>query len=201
MDKNKIYEVVIKNFLIVMRERKLYHQFKKRVQSTLQAQDISDVKHPKCQVFNEAWVLNEMFHYLEHMVPQIHPQQKRDGSDFEFIVITTNCLLQKYLENSSFINSMELPRIGEDIFMRTCEKLYGKNFREEIKKLPQPTKPDLRMLSYELQSKFNVNVKDLVYDYTQAKQELGGDIDLSEIENLIISTHQLLMEAAIVKKQ
>ena len=62
---------------------------------------------------------------------------KRDGSDFEYITLTINFLLDNYILRFVLCNGFSL---GKDIFDFTCNKLFGDNYQELIEKIIEENK-------------------------------------------------------------
>ena len=111
-----IKQMVYKAFMRLMKE-KGFINFYKKAQRTLDC--------PK-NVSIEDFIFKHSMKEWEH--------NKRDGSEYEMITFYINNLIKSLLEAQGY-KSQNLQEFGQTVFDMSCNRMYGKKYLEDIKKL------------------------------------------------------------------
>ena len=185
MNKEKIYKTIVKHFIMMVKEYNCYYQLKKLLRRVVNADD--ELSFGSCNSFGKAWHLNWLCEDLNKRMGDVYPLLKRDGSVYEYIVIAINELLKHYVEATSVLSHEKIPQMGERIFNKTCEELFGKRAEKvtrELEKICTPHRMDLRKVVNELVHRYGVNINVI------AKNCLVNDkVDIHKFEKELIDTY------------
>lgn len=206
MDKNTLYPILLKNFLRVCRENKFYYPLKKQWVENFNSRNGNKNYTPRKSFFNENLVLNNILEIADQTIEDMSKRQRRDGSDYEYVMIATNSLLHLFLEGKDFCNHHKIPQLGEEIFNRTCYQLYGTKFLEDMKKFKQehPHQPhhmseprNMGQILSELTSRFHVNLNDIINEH----RDIDGNIQWEELNNHLFSLYDSLVGKEFIDEE
>lgn len=111
-----IKQVVYKAFMRLMKEKGVISYYKKAQRS---------LDCPKNMAIEDF--------IFKHAVREWE-QNKRDGSEYELITFYINNLIKSLLETQGYTSS-NLQEFGQTVFDMSCNRIYGKKYLEDIKKL------------------------------------------------------------------
>ena len=191
MDKNTLYPILIKNFLRVCRENKFHYTLKKKWISEFMGKNVAS----KYSFFKEANILNYVLAKADVTITDMLQKQRRDGSDYEQVMIATNSLLHLFIEGQGYCNGDKVPQLGEEIFNRTCYQLYGDKFLEDMKKFKKENpsykrKQDtifLKNVLDELVNKYHINLNRIVEE-----NKVNGLIQWESLNEALITLYNEL---------
>lgn len=197
MDKKILYPILLKNFLIVCKEHKFYRDIKKQWIRDFNSTNTNEKITSCVPFFNGNLVLNKVLNMADKIIDEMSHKQRRDGSDYEYVMIATNSLLHLFLECKDYCNHDIIPQLGEEIFNRTCYQLFGNKFLEDMKKFKEENRHkrkdvmsphNLGSLLSELVSKYHVNINRIVDKH----RNIEGNIQWDELNAYLTSLYNSL---------
>jgi len=141
-----IKQVVYKAFMRLMKEKGLIKYYKKAQRS---------LDCPKNMAI-EDFAFKHAVREWEH--------NKRDGSEYEMITFYINNLIKLLLEAQGYAPS-NLQEFGQTVFDMSCNRMYGKKYLEDIKKLEREN-PIQNQMDF-------VNFVKMVYKENKSTLSLG----------------------------
>lgn len=123
----KDYLIVGKCFLRVIKNKGLYHAFKKSYYNFIRNSDFrrTDGKRD----------LYAVFEYLNSVAIKDYERYRRSTTDkYERITFIVNTMIRNFLESRNSELNLNLGKFGQEVFDLSCYKIYGEEFIHDMEK-------------------------------------------------------------------